>query len=285
MPTSAVKDKFIAFVDVLGFKQMVQDAESGAGRSFSEIQDIVDVLRNENGKSFFKSYGPQVCPESRCVRKDLDFESTQVSDCVIASSEISPAGVINLVNICWSAAITLLTKGVLVRGYITRGNVMHNERTLLGTGYHRAYEREGEVRAFQRDADEKGTPFIEVDDEVCTYVRNETDPCVREMFSRYVKSDGSLTAIFPFQRLSHSIAIGGFGVPPFNPEKEKKSNDIMRQNIRDMQAKLKQYVDPGNERAVKKLAHYLYALDEQLVICDRTDEAIEMLSRPFPRRG
>src|ERR1700742_680913 len=95
------KDKFVGFVDVLGFKSMIEAAEQGKGRSLEEIQALLDELGRTRSKEFFAQYGPQICPRSTCVRKDLDFEITQVSDSAIVSSEVSPAGVINIVNLCW----------------------------------------------------------------------------------------------------------------------------------------------------------------------------------------
>lgn len=277
------RDKFIAFIDILGFKDMVESAERGEGRSIDEIQVILAALENRKNQSFYAAYGPQVCPSSNRVEQGLDFEITQVSDCVIVSAEISPAGLINLIHHCWGAVMTLLAKGVMVRGYITRGSIYHKGNAFLGTGYHTAYQKEAGVTAFKKEADEKGTPFVEVDPIVSSYVADQSDTCVLEMFNRFVKRDGEVTALFPFQRLSHSFAIGGFGMPEFDAQKEKKNNDIVRRNLIDFKERVLKYVDPGNEKAVAKVRHYIAALDEQLSICDRTDETIDALSRSFGR--
>ena len=45
------------------------------------------------------------------------------------------------------------------------------------------------------------------------------------------------------------------------------------------------YGDPSNESAVKKVKYYLRALDEQLAVCDKTDEAIDMLFSTPPRHN
>ena len=70
------------------------------------------------------------------------------------------------------------------------------------------------MTAFKKEADEKGTPFVEVGPEVVDYIKNQDDKCVREMFSRMVAGDGEVTALYPFKRLGHSFAIGGLGLPP-----------------------------------------------------------------------
>jgi hypothetical protein len=223
-----------------------------------------------------------VCPDSACLRRGLDFQFTQVSDCIVASAEVSPAGAINLIKQCWGAAIMLLTKGVMVRGYITRGTIHHQGTEFLGSGYHKAYERESGVTAFQREANEKGTPFVEIDPSVCSYVQGIKDRCVREMFDRFTRTEGGVAALFPFKVLSHSFMIGG--AVPFDLAKEKQSNDDLRQSLTRMKQQVMQYVDAGNESAVRKARHYLAALDAQILQCDETDEMIDVLCQPFPAR-
>lgn len=269
-------DKFIAFIDVLGFKEMIEAAESGTGRSIEDIDAILAELENAPLKAFVEKSGPKTCPNSPYVSKNLDMEITQVSDCVIVSAEMSPAGVINLISHAWGAAMTLLTKGVMVRGYITRGKIQHEGMKFRGTGYHTAYAKEAGVSAFKKEADEKGTPFIEIDRSVTAYVDGLDDWCVKEMFDRFVKRDDEVTAIFPFQRLTHDFIIAGYGVK-FDPDREKQNNENLRKLLNDLKDTLVRYVDTSNESAMRKVRHYLDALDAQLLVCDRTDEVIESL--------
>ncbi|MGO4112940.1 hypothetical protein ELI54_01075 [Rhizobium ruizarguesonis] len=278
------KEKFIAFVDILGFKKMIESAEAGNSRPLTEIQRLVKELERAKDVDFFREYGPQTCPCSGCIRKDLDFVVTQVSDCKVSSAEISPAGVINIVHHCWATAMMLLTKGVLVRGYLTRGNIFHEGREFYGTGYHHALQREATVSAFKRHADEGGTPFIEVDPSVVEYIRDHGDACVREMFSRYVKQDGLLTAIFPFQALSHKFSLTGPGLPPIDLERERDGNNNLRNSLAMMKASILEYADPSNARAMQKANHYIASLDEQLRICDVTEDTIVRLMQPFSLR-
>jgi hypothetical protein len=282
-PEREFKDKFIAFIDILGFKDMIERAERGEGRSLDEIKELLTELEHRKNQSFYAAHGPQICPASLRIDQTLDFEITQVSDCAIVSAEVSPAGVINLIHHCWGATMMLLTKGVLVRGYITRGPIYHQAHDFMGTGYHTALQKEASVTAFKQEADEKGTPFIEIDPTVANYISEQPDNCVHEMFSRFVKQDGELIAVFPFKRLSHSFAIGGFGAPKFDAAKEKANNDTVRRNLVDLKARVSRYVDPANKKAVRKTRHYIKALDEQILVCDHTDQLIESLAQPFGR--
>lgn len=266
-------EKFVAFVDVLGFEEMVRSSESGKGTPLSEIMEILGCLGKGQG-------GPLLCPAAARVKKDLDFQVTQISDCAIVSAEVSPAGVINLVGHCWGAVITLLALGVLCRGYITKGSVYHAEGQVIGTGYMAALRAEKTVSAFKRLADERGTPFVEVDSVVADYARNCSDRCVKDMFDRQVASDGNVTALFPFKRLSHSFIITGFG-RRFDPNDEKRANDNLRKGIQLFKDRIVARIDNANSAAVAKAEHYLSALDAQLEQCDRTDKAIDDLGQPI----
>lgn len=278
------KDKFIAFVDILGFKKLVEAAEDGSGMPLIDLIETLKELGKPDDKKRIKEYGPMICPQSNFIERDLNFQLTQISDCVVVSSEVSPTGVINLVNHCWGAVMRLLTKGIMCRGYITQGSVYHTDTQLIGTGYQKAYSKEGQVSAFKLAADERGTPFVEVDQIVCDYVKDYGDKCVKEMFSRYVRKDGDVSALFPFQRLAHSFIIAGYG-HTFDPKKEKRENQKMRRMIEKVKERVIEFVDYSDSDAIRKANHYIAALDAQLEACDRTDETIDILCSPFPPTG
>jgi hypothetical protein len=274
------KDKFIGFVDILGFKKMVEAAETGTGMALSELLETLENLDAPDDRKNFEEYGPSICPESPYIQRDLDFRVTQISDCVIVSSEVSPAGVINLVYHCWKAVIRLLKKGIMCRGYITRGSIYHTDAQILGSGYQNAYSKEKKVAAFKREADERGTPFVEVDQAVCNYVRESGGPCVKEMFSRFVKDDGVVIALFPFKRLAHSFG-GFFDYSKIDAEEEKRSNNIVRGWLENFKELVSALVDQSNPNAVRKAEHYIAALDVQLEVCKKTDKEIDRLKSPW----
>lgn len=277
------KDKFIGFVDILGWKELVKAAEAGTGMTLSTLIEVAKELGTPEDRDRYEKHGPRICRNSACTQRDLGFRLTQISDCVIVSSEISPAGIINLVDHCWGAVIELLTKGIMCRGYITRGSVYHTDTEIIGSGYHEALDKEAQVTAFKNDADERGTPFVEVDPVICNYVRDCGDQCVKKMFSRYVKEDGKVTALFPFKRLQHSFIIAGFG-HTCNPEEEKRSNENLRRRIERFKVRVMALVDLSNSNAVIKAEHYVKALDAQLEECNKSDEMIDMLSSFPPKR-
>jgi len=170
-------DKFVAFVDVLGFKNLVSESEAGNGIHLPEILKLLKKLGTGKEREHFEKYGPTCCPMAPRIERNLDFRVTQISDCVIASSEVSPAGAINLISHCWGAVISLMTHGMMCRGYIKRGRVFHTDAQIIGSGYQDAYLAESKVTAFQREADERGTPYVEIDSEITNYVASQSDAC------------------------------------------------------------------------------------------------------------
>lgn len=267
-----IKEKFIAFIDILGFKQMVESSENGTGMPLDEIIEITKIL------GITKKYS--VCMHSPYIQRDLDFKIYQVSDCVIISSEISPSSIVNLAYQCNGVAYNLLLKGIMCRGYITQGKICHEDNIIIGSGYHKAIEQEKNVCAFIREADERGTPYIEVDNIVCDYVSEFGDNCVKKMFSRVIKSDGIITALFPFQSLGNSFTIGGYG-NKFDPDKIKQSNNNVRQLIMSIKERLFIIIDNKDHKVVQKANHYINALDSQLIACDEQDRMIDMLCAPI----
>jgi hypothetical protein len=274
-------DKFIGFVDIMGFKALVRAAEAGNGLSLKELSKAIDALGTEADVQRIKTHGPTICPMALRLQKDLDFQITQASDCVIVSAEVSPAGVINLISHCWTAQLQLLRMGILCRGYIKRGLIYHTKLHQIGSGLSDVVEREKQVSVFKQNADEQGTPFIEVSPEIVEYVESQGDGCVKEMFSRHVQQDGLLTALFPFKRLNHHFAI--MAGHRFDPEKEKKSVDVVRGWIRKMKDAVSENIDPSDIKALSKGNHYIRMLDQQLVACDKTEEIIDRLSQPLFR--
>lgn len=278
------KEKFICFIDILGFKELVKSVEKGSGMSLKELLNLAKELGTPKDQLKFAQYGPIKCPNSKYHKRDLDFKLTQISDCAVVSCEISPAGIINLIDHCWVVIIKLMMKGIMCRGYITKGSIYHSNDQVIGSGYQEAYQKESNVTAFKRKADERGTPFVEVDPIVCDYIQISTDSCVKKMFKRYVEGDGNVTALFPFKMLQHEFIIGDVPGHKFDPEKERKSNNNTMLMLEKMKKKIIEFVAEAKPEAKEKAGYYIKALNTQIEGCIETDKFINELSISFPNR-
>lgn len=274
MKESYFSDKFVVFVDILGFQSKVESAEQDEGLSLRQLLDFAAALEVRAHSESIPVYGPMICPESRHIARDLDYRVTQISDCLVVSTEVSPAGIINIIHHVYVAALKLLTEGVMVRGYVTRGNIFHEGNKFLGTGYHRALKGEKRVKAFQASPDEIGTPFIEIEPEIVSYIKECDDQCVKEMFERMTRSDGDATVIFPF--LSFSRFNGFHG----DLNESRRNLEVIRSRIQNARKKVASFAPFSDPGAARKSKYYLKFLDDALAKCDDFEKILYSLERP-----
>ncbi len=268
------REKFIAYMDILGFKSMVESAERGEGLSLSELLDALAVLENRKHSKTIRDYSPTICPESQYIQRGLDYRVTQASDSVVVSAEVSPAGCINIIAHTDGAAFKLLSQGIMVRGYITCGNVFHEDNRFIGTGYQKALEGEKKVTAFQESAVDGGPPFIEIDPEVVRYINDHGDECVKKMFKRMTKSEGNVTVIFPYKRLV-DLAFAN----DFSNGFDKHNLRAIRSLIHNARQKVESFAPSSDPKATRKSKYYLKLLNDVREQCDRIEQELDS---PFP---
>ena len=270
------RDKFIAFVDILGFRSKVEEAEICEGLNLVDLLEYCSDLSQPIHVQNISEYGPIICPESRYKSRNLDYRVTQISDCVVVSSETSPAGIINLLQHVSACVFRLMTKGIMVRGYVSRGNIFHTTHQFIGTAYQTVQKKEREVKAFRLPLDETFTPFVEIDPAVVNYIRTDTDQCVLEIFGRMSKEDeNGITVIDPFQRLSDLV-----GQNIMNAEEYKKSSSIVREWIKHFMENLDSQSLRSDSRGKQKSKYYRKFLEDQLDACDAIERGLELLKKP-----
>ena len=274
------QDKFIAFVDVLGFSELVTRAECGAGADVNTILKLIDGLRWEREILGFREYGPTVCPESEMLSCDAGLRVLQVSDSVIVSSEVSPSGVISIVHFCHGLVIRALKASALCRGYITRGSVYHEGDIVFGSGYERAWKKEG-MSTFLADGNvQKGTPFVEIDPAICRYVGDVSDRCVKDMFGRLTETDGNSTAIYPFHTFDR-IAESGIGSHSGSMS-EKRHIDEVDNMISTFEQMILDQKKFANRRGLALIEHFCQEFSKAHERMRRAKEMIDRLDLPYP---
>lgn len=142
-----VKDTYfnkrvVAFLDVLGFKNLIAQAESSPA-GFARFQSLLAVIEsrvrwgNDDISAIVPDYAQPVytfISDSIIISAPLNYEST---------SDSSPGRGINLVAIkVIQIAQKLLELGYLVRGGIAVGNAIHSSNNIFGSGYIDAYSTE-----------------------------------------------------------------------------------------------------------------------------------------------
>lgn len=273
------KEKFVAFIDILGFSDLVEEAQA-EGEDVERILKLTTALGTAADASQFATSGPTTCPGSGYLERSLDFVVTQISDCVVISTEVSPAGIVNLTSHCFWITQRLISLGVQCRGAIKKGQVYHQPDQVVGVAYQQAVTGEKTTRVLRADEAEVGTPFIELDEAVVAYIRDETDECVRDMVGRVTISDGEYTAIYPFKALMDKpfrTVHPGF---PFDPEDwlaaVRRSLAQRRATLATFQAALVKAKDP---RIARKIRHYITGLEALIPPVERKEaRALEIIA-------
>lgn len=254
-PPPVFSEKVIAFADILGFSDMVN------GASDADLPGLLGLMKELGAPlDAARFYGvPPMCPCAPRLSDTLDFSITQVSDCIVISAEKSPAGVINLVNYCFGIAVRFLQRQMMVRGAIVIGRIFHQGMTIVGEGYQRAVAGEKAVRAFAKNANAEGGPFIEVGPDVIKYIAEQPDKCVRTMFEGSTHTDGSLVTIYPFHALATSpAAVVG---EDFDPQRWIVSVTGSLSRWQGLRADLQRRSAGASNRVQAKFAHSLEGID------------------------
>lgn len=130
----AYTDSYIAFLDILGFKQMV---------GMSECQSIFDIF------SVFKNH-------MRSIEIWLDKENGQYVDCTKVRMKVMSDSIcffvdasdlknlLALIAVCQNLQCVLLDRAEpkLLRGAIVRGNIFQRDDIIFGPGLIKAYQKE-----------------------------------------------------------------------------------------------------------------------------------------------
>jgi len=138
MPAEGPYDeRYCAFVDILGFGQLVDRLREGATR-FEVIRDLLNII-----------HAP---PEARFVKAftTTDYKAQSISDAVCISALPSAVGLSHLFYSLEELTLRLLTQGFFLRGAIVRGRLYHDDRMVFGEALIRAFRLEQDVVRFPR---------------------------------------------------------------------------------------------------------------------------------------
>lgn len=134
------EERFIAFIDILGFRNIISESIN----SPEVLQDIIDSLEyvyeeredNYNGKLAQSFIGRMI---------------STFSDSMIISypCSLSGAGYYILLDLVFITN-DLINIGMMLRGGLTVGKVIHTEKYSFGPAMNRAYELESKVAVYPR---------------------------------------------------------------------------------------------------------------------------------------
>jgi hypothetical protein len=129
--------RYCAFVDILGFSELVRRLEQGA-ISFGNLQQLLGIVHAPPSE-----YQPDVF-------KTSDLRAQSISDAVCLSAACSEAGLAHLIYCLDQLTIRLLGAGFFLRGAIVKGRLFHDDKMVFGEALLLAYKLETEVARYPR---------------------------------------------------------------------------------------------------------------------------------------
>lgn len=147
MPTIKYEKRAVAYVDVLGFSELVDQSKKGA-EARKKLGDLVDKLANAV-PCFDRHVGAN-------VPKNHIPDHIYISDCIVLSvilddkADKTYDGLSILVMRVIQLVQWFLEAGYLVRGGVAIGPVWHCDNNIVGPAYQEAYKLEQGVAVMPR---------------------------------------------------------------------------------------------------------------------------------------
>lgn len=118
------KERYVAFLDLLGFKVQVKVAEETPSQ-WLRLREILALVR-----------------DTLCENPAIGMRLTWFSDCIVFSADRSEQGLAEMIQAIETLTCNLLQYDVLVRGGLVAGGAHHGKDFVYGTAVGRAYEME-----------------------------------------------------------------------------------------------------------------------------------------------
>lgn len=135
MQSGQYQRRAVAFLDILGFSQLVENADDPAWRA--AIEGVLETMR-----------------DTLAPNQASNFRLSQFSDCIVLSAPTQPYGINLVMTGATTLADNLLQRAVLLRGGIAVGNLIHTDDVMFGPGLLTAYR--SDIRG--------GPPRISIDE-------------------------------------------------------------------------------------------------------------------------
>ena len=145
--TRKFDDRYLAFVDVLGFRSIVKRMAK-SDRLFETVRDALKRLNRQARQ--FRKYNSATRRRKGGALAALpkgDLQMTAFSDCYVLSETFPAWHVLAAVQ---ALGARFLTEGILIRGAVVRGGAYHHGGVLFGPAVVEAYELESEVAKYPR---------------------------------------------------------------------------------------------------------------------------------------
>ena len=131
------QDRVIAFIDIIGFKKIVEKTVTDQ----AYLGSIIDAIAEIRGQFIDDPKSPfQQMVRTVLFEDDFDTQVIQVSDCIVISKLANIPGALQyLIGDVTLAIHILISHGLLCKGRIECGKVFHTDKYIIGPAYNAAY--------------------------------------------------------------------------------------------------------------------------------------------------
>jgi hypothetical protein len=150
-----MEERFVAFIDILGFKEIITGIEERNSKDDLIFRKIKSVLNFMDEETYEPNYATDLPiyeeTEGRLIERELgDPRLTYISDCIIISAQPTMDGFKGLSRKIHKITADLASDGIFCRGAITKGKLFHKKRVIFDSSYIRAFTLEEEFAIFPR---------------------------------------------------------------------------------------------------------------------------------------
>ena len=150
-----MEERFVAFIDILGFKEIIRGIEERNSKDDMIFRKIRSVLNFMDEETYEPNYSTDLPvyeeTEGGLIERELgDPRLTYISDCIIISAQPTMDGFKGLSRKIHKITADLASDGIFCRGAITKGKLFHKGRMIFGSSYIRAFTLEEELAVFPR---------------------------------------------------------------------------------------------------------------------------------------
>ncbi len=130
------EDRYCAFVDILGFRQLIAQLDTG-GTSFEALRGLLTRIHGAHSGAALDISG-------------TDFRAQSISDAVAISTNVNAAGLGEIFRSLTALTLDLLVEGYFIRGAIVKAPLYHDDKIVVGKALVQAFHYESEVAKFPR---------------------------------------------------------------------------------------------------------------------------------------
>lgn len=191
--SSRYQERYILFLDILGFKSLVSRIEKGNKLDLEKLEVITKFLQSMNEEQAIAN-----------AQQDLASDKATYSifsDSVVISVAATKGGMISLLARVMGIPMRWMREGIFVRGAITKGRLLHTPEFLVGSAMIKAYDMESTLAQY---------PRIVIDKIVFNEAQKMLPPEMQDWLNStiFMDADG-LLALEPFHPYYASGVLGG----------------------------------------------------------------------------